>query len=171
MDSLAIRIYGDSVLRKRATEVPDVDGNLVNLAEAMIRTMHEAPGVGLAAPQVGISKRMFTYDVGDDSDAVGGEHQGVVINPVIEEARGEWTYEEGCLSVPGLSWQITRPKEIHMTGYDLDGNRVSIEADELLARVLLHEIDHLDGVLLVDRLDGDQRKNALKALREKFMQA
>ncbi|MHB8262503.1 MAG: peptide deformylase [Acidimicrobiales bacterium] len=171
MDSLAIRIYGDAVLRKRAAEVPDVDGNLVNLAEAMIHTMHEAPGVGLAAPQVGVSKRMFTYDVGDDSGVTGDKRQGVIINPVVEEARGEWSYEEGCLSVPGLSWQITRPMEIHLTGYDLDGNQVSIEADELFARVLLHELDHLDGVLLVDRLDGDQRKDALKALREKFMPA
>ncbi|MCL5948443.1 MAG: peptide deformylase [Actinobacteria bacterium] len=172
VDTLAIRIYGDVVLRKHAAEVTDVDGNLVHLAEAMIRVMHEAPGVGLAAPQVGVSKRIFTYDIGDDSagaSSMSDKHQGVIINPVIEDARGEWTYEEGCLSVPGLSWWITRPKEIHVTGYDLSGNHVSIEADELFARVLLHEIDHLDGVLLMDRLDQDQRKAAMKAVREKFM--
>ncbi len=159
MDALAIRTYGDPVLKKRASEVADVDGRLKELADAMLFTTREAPGVGLAAPQVGISRRMFVYDL----DGA----QGVVINPVVVEAHGEWTYTEGCLSVPGLSWDITRPKEVHLTGYDLDGNEVSIEADELLARLFQHEVDHLDGVLLLERLDDDQRREAIRILRER----
>ena len=85
---------------------------------------------------------------------------------MLAEARGEWTYDEGCLSVPGLSWPIVRPKEVHLTGFDLDGNEISVEADEFLARVFQHEVDHLDGVLLVERLDEDQRKEAKRILRD-----
>ena len=85
----------------------------------------------------------------------------------IRESRGEWTYEEGCLSVPGLAWEIVRPKEIHLVGFDLDGNEVSIEADEILARLFQHELDHLDGVLLLDRLEKEQRKAAMRMLRDR----
>ncbi|HEY2331403.1 MAG TPA: peptide deformylase, partial [Acidimicrobiales bacterium] len=100
------------------------------------------------------------YDMHDD------EGPKAIINPVITESSGEWVHDEGCLSVPGLSWEITRPKEVHLTGFDLDGNELSIEADELLARMFQHELDHLDGVLLIDRLDPDQRKDAKRAVRE-----
>ena len=156
----SIRIVGDPVLRQRASEVADIDAKIARLADDMIVTMHDAPGVGLAAPQVGVQKRIFTYDLYDDTGPK------VIINPVITETRGEWVYEEGCLSVPGLSWEIVRPKEVHLTGLDLDGNEVSIEADELLARCFLHELDHLDGVLLLERLDEEQRKAAKRAVRE-----
>src|SRR5204863_4864460 len=105
----------------------------------------------------------FVYDLHDESGPK------VLINPVISEARGEWTYEEGCLSVPGLAWEIVRPKEVHLTGYDLDGNEVSIEADELTARLFQHELDHLDGVLLLDLLDADQRKIAMRAMRDRLL--
>ncbi len=159
-----IRTYGDPVLRQRAREVEDIDGRLAQLAGDMTETMYAAPGVGLAAPQVGVQKRIFVYDVNDD------EGPRTVVNPVISEARGEWTYEEGCLSVPGLAWPIVRPKEVHLTGYDLQGNEISIEADEFLARVFLHEVDHLDGVLLVERLDEDQRREALRILRTRALQ-
>ena len=154
-----IRIFGDPVLKQRATEIADVDGTLVRLAEDMVQTMYEAPGVGLAAPQVGVGKRLFVYDLQD------GHGPGVVVNPVISETDGEWTYDEGCLSVPGLAWEIVRPKTIHLTGFDLDGNEISIEADELAARAFQHELDHLDGVLLIERLDGDTRKQALRTIR------
>jgi peptide deformylase len=160
MAPLSIRIIGDPVLRTAAAEVTEIDGALARLAKDMIETMHEAPGVGLAAPQVGVLKRMFVYDLHD------GGGPGVVINPVVREARGEWVYEEGCLSIPGMYWDCTRPKEIHLTGRDLDGNEISVDADELLARVYQHETDHLDGVLFIDRLDADTRKQALKAIRE-----
>jgi peptide deformylase len=157
----AIRLYGDPVLRQRAAEVEDVDGNLKQLADDMVLTMYEAPGVGLAAPQVGVQKRMFVYDAGDGPLAV--------VNPTLADGRGEWTYEEGCLSVPGLAWPIVRPKEIHLTGYDLDGNEISVEADEFLARVFQHEVDHLDGVLLVEHLDDEQRKEAKRILRARAL--
>ncbi|HUP75361.1 MAG TPA: peptide deformylase [Acidimicrobiales bacterium] len=153
-----IRIIGDPVLRQRAAEVTQVDGALARLCDDMLHTMYEAPGIGLAAPQVGVQKRLFVYDV--------GEGPGVLVNPVIVESRGTWMYEEGCLSVPGLSWEIERPNEIHIRGYDLDGNEVDIEADELLGRLFQHEFDHLDGILLVERLDDDLRRAALKTIRE-----
>jgi peptide deformylase len=156
-----IRVFGDPVLRKVAEEITSIDGKLVKLADEMLETMYAEPGLGLAAPQVGVQRRLFVYDI--------GEGPRTLVNPVISDARGEWTYDEGCLSVPGLWWEIVRPKEIHLTGYDLDGDEVSIEADELLARLFQHELDHLDGILLLDRLDGDTRKQAMKAVRERFI--
>jgi peptide deformylase len=161
MSGYAIRLFGDPVLKQRAAEVTNVDGALVRLVDDMVETMYEAPGVGLAAPQVGVQKRLFVYDLHDGLGA------RTLINPVISESRGEWEYEEGCLSVPGLYFPIVRPKEVHLTGYDLDGNEVSIEADEFEARVFQHELDHLDGRLLLELLDADQRKAAMKALRNR----
>ncbi len=154
-------MIGDPVLRRPATDVTDVDGALVRLTDDMFTTMYEAPGIGLAAPQVGVQKRFFVYDH--------GEGAGVILNPRIIESDGEWTFEEGCLSIPDLTWEITRPKQIHLVGVDLDGNEVSIEADEIEARLFQHEIDHLDGVLLVDHLDEDQAREARRALREMTM--
>src|SRR5882757_309990 len=160
MPPYSIRLFGDPVLKQKATEISNVDGALVRLADDMIVTMREAPGIGLAAPQVGVQRRLFVYELQDET----GPH--VIVNPVISEARGEWVYEEGCLSVPGLAWEIVRPKEVHLTGWDLDGKEVSLEADELLARMFQHELDHLDGVLLLDRLQDDQRKEAKRAVRQ-----
>ena len=158
MSTTEIRVIGDPVLRTRATEVTEVTGVLVRLTEDMLTTMYDAPGIGLAAPQVGVQKRIFVYDW--------GEGPGVVVNPRIEGSDGEWVYEEGCLSIPGLTWEILRPKEVHLVGVDLDGNEVSIEADELPARLFQHELDHLDGVLLLDHLDLDQRREARLTLSE-----
>jgi peptide deformylase len=158
MAPYSIRVVGDPVLRQRAAEVTTIDGRLAKLADDMIATMYDAPGVGLAAPQVGVEKRLFVYDVGD------GPH--TLVNPEIVESDGEFAYEEGCLSVPGLSWEIVRAKQVHLTGVDLHGNDLSIEADELLARCFQHELDHLDGILLLERLDADTRKQALKTIRE-----
>ncbi|HET9611005.1 MAG TPA: peptide deformylase [Acidimicrobiales bacterium] len=158
MAPYSIRVVGDPVLRQRAAEVTDIDGRLVKLADDMIVTMYEAPGVGLAAPQVGVEKRLFVYDVGEGAKTL--------VNPEIVESDGEWAFEEGCLSVPGLSWEIVRPKQVHLRGVDLDGSEVSIEADELLARCFQHELDHLDGILVLERLDPDTRKQALKTIRE-----
>ena len=152
-----IRVFGDPVLRQRAVEIKEIDAKIVRLSEEMIETMYAAPGVGLAAPQVGIERRIFVYDV--------GEGPRTVINPEIVESRGEWEYEEGCLSVPDLHWLIVRPKEVHLVGHDLQGNELSIEADELLGRVFQHELDHLDGILLLERLERDQRKQAMRVLR------
>ncbi len=159
MAPYAIRIVGDPVLRTRADDVTDIDGRLARLSDEMLTTMYEVPGLGLAAPQVGVKKRLFVYDI--------GEGPRVLVNPRITESDGEWVFDEGCLSIPELSWEIVRPKQVHLEGLDLDGNEVSIEADELLARLFQHELDHLDGVLLLDRLDGDQRREAMKTLRER----
>lgn len=156
----AIRIVGDPVLRQKAKEVTDIDGKLAAIVEGMTGALYDASGLAVAAPQVGVLKRVFVYDMHE------GEGPQVLINPLISESDGEWAYEEGCLSVPGLSWEIVRPKQVHLTGLDLDGNEVSFEADELLARMFQHELDHLDGVLLLDRLDEEQRKDARRAVRE-----
>ena len=161
MAAYSIRIYGDPVLKQRCADIGDVDGALVRLADGMVETMYEAPGLGLAAPQVGVQKRLFVYDLGE------GDGPKALVNPTITETRGEWEYEEGCLSLPGLYFPIVRPKEIHLTGWDLDGNEVSIEADEVEARLFQHELDHLDGRLLFEYLDDDQRKAALKTLRSR----
>ncbi len=161
MNTLPIRTYGDPVLNQATTPIEDIDGRIASLAETMIETMYKAPGVGLAANQIGVQKSLFVYDK--------GEGPVVVVNPVIVESDGEWTYEEGCLSVPGLSWEITRPNAIHLTGYDLDGNEISVETDEFEGRIFQHEMDHLNGVLLIERLDEDQRKKAKKTLRKMQM--
>lgn len=161
MASYEIRVFGDPVLKRRAEDVTDIDGALVDVCNDMLDAMYEAPGIGLAAPQVGISKRFFVYDFGDGA--------GVLINPTIAESDGEWTYEEGCLSVPGLSWDIVRPKEILIVGFDIDGNEVSIEADELESRLYQHELDHLEGKLLFDYLEDDQVKEAKRILRQRAM--
>lgn len=159
MSSYEIRLFGDPVLRQATAEVAEIDGRIARLANDMVETMYAAPGAGLAANQVGVDKRLFVYDDGS------GEGARTIVNPVITESRGEWDFEEGCLSVPGLHWTITRPKEVHLTGYDLDGNELSIEADEYLARIFQHELDHLNGVLLLERLDKETRRDAMKTLR------
>lgn len=145
------------MLKERAREVVEIDAAVAALAESMIETMYEAPGSGLAANQIGVQRRIFVYDIGEGSRTV--------INPRIVESEGEWSYEEGCLSIPGLSWDVVRPNAVHLVGLDLDGNDISIEATELEGRVFQHELDHLDGILLVERLDEDQRKEALRILR------
>ena len=156
-----IRTHGDPVLKVRCTEVEEIDQGLRTLVYDMFDTMYDAPGVGLAANQVGVQKRLFVFDVGD------GPH--VVINPVLSGHQGEWTHEEGCLSVPDLYWPIARPKQVHLTGVDLDGRELSMDGDELLARVFLHEVDHLDGTLLVERLDAERKKEALRTLRNRAL--
>ena len=154
-----IRLMGDPVLRQRAAEITEIDGRVARMVNDMLPAMYGAEGIGLAAPQVGIQRRLFVFDLYD------GDGPQTLINPTIIESDGEWTYTEGCLSVPGLTFDIVRPKEVHIVGRDLDGNEVSIEADELLARLFQHELDHLDGVLLVDHLEKAERKAALREWR------
>jgi peptide deformylase len=150
---------GDPVLRQKAKVVDEIDGTIARIVSDMFPAMYEVEGLGLAAPQVGIQKRLFVYDL--------GEGPQVLVNPEIVETEGEWTYMEGCLSVPGMSFEIVRPNAVHLVGRDLDGNEVSIETDELLGRLFQHELDHLDGVLLVDHLDAEQRKAALAEWRRR----
>ncbi len=153
VEPLPLRLFGDQVLRRVAGEVTNIDGDLVELAERMLVTMDEANGVGLAAPQVGRSVRMFVHALGEQAPAV-------LINPEIAASSGEWTYSEGCLSIPGLYFDLVRPGTVHVRATGIDGRDLEIEADELLGRVIQHELDHLDGVLFVDRLTGEAREQA-----------
>lgn len=152
-----IRTYGDPVLKSQAMSIEKIDDKLVRLTEEMFDIMYDAPGIGLAAPQIGIQRRLFVYDIDDDPR--------VIINPKIVESSGEWVYDEGCLSIPGLYVEMLRPRRIVVQGIDLDGNDVQFEADELLSRLFQHEIDHLDGVLMFDRMTPEQRKKAVTLYR------
>jgi peptide deformylase len=156
-----IRVLGDPVLKQVANDVTNIDGRLARTVDEMLASMYAAPGIGLAATQVGINRRFFVYDLGDETGPQ------TLINPVIKESHGEWVYEEGCLSIPGISLEIVRPKVVYVTGLDLNGNEVEIEADELLARLFQHEIDHLDGRLMLEQLDDEQRKLAMKEWRRR----
>ena len=161
MAAYDIRIIGDPVLREVADDVTDIDGALVRVAEGMVDAMYDADGLAVAAPQVGVRKRLVVYQLPDDPEPL------TIVNPRIQEVGDdEWLYSEGCLSIPGLYWDIARPKTVHVVGLDLDGNEVSIEADELAARMYQHEIDHLDGVLMTERLDDEQKVEAKRAVRE-----
>lgn len=156
-----IRTFGDPVLRATAAKVTDDPAILERLIADMIETMYEAPGVGLAAPQIGISKRIFVADAGEGPFAM--------INPEIVETAGSWTFEEGCLSVPGRYWPIKRPAYAKARGVDIDGNPIEYEGEELMGRVLQHEIDHLSGLLLLERLPRRTKREALRELREEAL--
>ncbi|MDQ1504262.1 MAG: peptide deformylase [Actinomycetota bacterium] len=157
MATFPIRVFGDLGLKQRCPDVTEFDGDLARLADGMIETMYAAPGVGLAANQVGVQKRIFVYDAGDGPF--------VVVNPTIAETSESWEYEEGCLSVPGLYFPIVRPRCVTLKGFDLDGKEFTREGQDLLGRIFLHETDHLDGFLLLDRLEPDLRKEAMRILR------
>jgi peptide deformylase len=163
MSLLPIRVFGDPVLRERSRPVERFDGALRRLAADMIQTMREAPGVGLAAPQVGRPLRLVVFDAGEDEDA------RALANPVLRDEWGEQIGEEGCLSVPGLYYPVSRYLRVQAEGYDLEGHEVSIEASELLSRILQHEVDHLDGVLFIDRLEAEHRSEAMAALRDQAL--
>ena len=158
-----IRTFGDPVLRTKAAEVDEIDDGIRRLVDDMIETMYDAPGVGLAAPQIGISKRVFVFDWADGS----GAH--VMINPVVAKVSGEYEFDEGCLSVPGRYWPIRRPAFVTVRGWNVDGAEVEYSGDELLGRVLQHEFDHLEGMLLIERLDRRPRKEALRELRDEAL--
>lgn len=152
--SYQIRTFGDPVLATEAGEVTEINGKIVRIVGEMFETLYSSDsGIGLAAPQVGIQRQIFVWDMEDDPR--------VIINPKIVESDGEWVYDEGCLSIPGLFVEMTRPKTVLMTGVDLDGNEIAVEADELEARLFQHELDHLNGVLMFDRMQPEQRKRAL----------
>ena len=157
-----IRTYPDPVLRLAAAPVGKGDDDLRRLVDDMIETMYAAPGVGLAAPQIGVSLRVIVFDAGE-----GPQH---VLNPVLEATNGEYLYEEGCLSVPDRYWPVDRPAYARVRGADLDGREVVYAGEGLLGRVLQHEVDHLDGMLLLQRLARRERKEALRQLRLDAMQ-
>lgn len=156
-----IRTFGDPVLRAAAAPIDEITSSLERLVDDMLETMYEAPGVGLAAPQIGVSKAIFVADIGDGPF--------VMINPEIVALDGEWTWDEGCLSVPERFWPITRPGYAKARGLALDGQEVEYEGDELMGRVLQHEIDHLKGILLLEHLPRRVKKQALRELRQEAL--
>ena len=153
-----IRLFGDPVLRTPAAPVVDFDKELRTLIADLTETMIDAPGAGLAAPQIGVGLRAFTWHV--DGQV------GHLINPVLDLSEEIQDGPEGCLSLPGLSIDCKRALTVVARGFDMHGEPVVIEGSELLARAIQHETDHLDGVLFIDRLDREARKAAMKAIRE-----
>ena len=153
-----IRLFGDPVLRQRADEVVDFDKELRRLVEDLTDTMLGAPGAGLAAPQIGVGLRVFTWNIEGEV--------GHLVNPVLELSEDTQDGPEGCLSIPGLAIDCRRALSVVAKGFDQHGEPVTIEGSELLARAIQHETDHLDGVLFVDRLDIERRKEAMRYIRE-----
>ena len=158
-----LRIYGDPVLGSRAEEISRFDAGLRALASDMLETMDKAGGVGLAANQVGILKRIFVYDCSHTQSGL----RGAVVNPVwTPVGEQQQTGPEGCLSIPGISAETARFNQVFVAGQDIEGRPVSIVASGLMARCIQHETDHLDGVLFLQRLEAPVRKEAMRAIRE-----
>jgi len=167
MAILPIRIYPDPVLRVRCSEVESFDTELKELAGNMVETMHAAPGIGLAASQVGIELRLAVVDVtAGESDA----EIHVLVNPEMVDSAGRETEEEGCLSIPGITEKVNRPASIQIRAKDLEGNAFEMAADGLFARAICHEIDHLNGVLFVDRLVGLRKEMVKRRLKRLGLQ-
>jgi len=156
---MPIRILGDPVLREIARPVERFDRSLRRLVEDMLETMYEAPGVGLAAPQVGVSLRFFVYDDGETGPRF-------LANPELSDLEGEELKEEGCLSIPGPFFPTKRALKVRARGVDLDGRPVEIAGEGLLARILQHETDHVDGRLYIDHLSQEDRREVMRMLRE-----
>ena len=152
-----IRLFGDPVLRTPAEPVRDFDAELRRLVKDLTETMEDAPGVGLAAPQIGVGLRVFTYHIDDEL--------GHLINPSLVLSEDQETDDEGCLSFPGLQYPTPRAHAVVAGGFDMYGEPVTLEGTGQLARCVQHETDHLDGVLFIDRLDPAQRKLAMKEIR------
>jgi peptide deformylase len=153
-----IRTYGDPVLKTKAAAVTDINGKVARLVDDMFDTLYESDsGIALAAPQIGVQKQIFVWDVEDE--------QMAIINPQIVESSGEWVYDEGCLSIPGLYVEMLRPNHVLVRGFTIDGDEIEIEASELMGRLFQHEIDHLHGVLMFDRMTPEQRKEAMTEYR------
>jgi len=159
MAILPIRTLGDPVLREKARSVERFDRSLRRLVDDMFETMYEAPGVGLAAPQVGISLRFFVYDDGEGN-------KGFVADPELSDLEEEDVRDEGCLSIPGPFYLATRALRATVTGRDPDGNPVELKGEGLLARIFQHETDHTNGVLYIDRLPDEGRREVMRMLRE-----
>ena len=154
----SIRLFGDPVLRTPAEPVTTFDKELRGLVKDLEETMMDAPGAGLAAPQIGVSLRVFTYYVDGTL--------GHLVNPDLDLSEELQEGEEGCLSFPGIYYDTPRSLHVVAKGFDMHGEPVTIEGSQLLARAVQHETDHLDGILFIDRMDREQRKLALKAIRE-----
>lgn len=154
MARLPLVIYPDDILIRKSADVTEIDQELVDFVESMRETMYASNGIGLAAPQVARNIRVITIDVEPDK---GGKSFMHLINPVILESYGKTTYDEGCLSFPGLVAEVRRKKQLHVQAYDVHGKLIDFEADGLLAICVQHELDHLNGVTFVDRLSPVQK--------------
>jgi peptide deformylase len=163
MAVLEIITVGHPTLSRKADAIGRIDTELVDLAESMVETMHRAPGIGLAAPQVNESRRLITVDL---SVGESREELIVLVNPEVVSQEGHSVSEEGCLSVPDVREKVGRPFKVTVKGLGLEGEEVEIEAEDLLARVLCHEIDHLEGKLFIDRLSSLKRALIRKKLRK-----
>jgi peptide deformylase len=159
MSVLPIRTLGDQVLKERCRALERIDEWLARTVDDMFETMYTAPGVGLAANQVGIALRFFVYDDGD-----GGK--GFVGNPQLSDLKRQETIDEGCLSIPGPFYPTERALEVRVRGQDLDGRPIDVQAEGLLARIFQHETDHLNGMLYIDRLEDEGRRDVMRQLRE-----
>jgi peptide deformylase len=164
MTIMRIRTLGDPVLKTPSADVDAFDASLRSLVEDMFETMYDAPGVGLAASQVGLSLRLFVFDDGQGT-------KGAVANPTIVEMNGEQSEDEGCLSIPGIYHPTPRATNVHIEGVDLDGRPMVMEGGDLLARIFQHETDHLNGLLFIDRLDEAGRRQVLAELRDRELGA
>lgn len=151
-----IKRYPEKVLKEKATPVTDIDGDVQRLIDDMIETMYAAPGIGLAAPQVGVSKRIIVIDVSVKETEK--TPLLVLINPEIIRTEGEIESEEGCLSIPGYITTVKRAERVLVSGLNRDGKEILIEGEGLLSRALQHEIDHLNGILLIDRISSIKRE-------------
>jgi peptide deformylase len=159
MAILRIRKLGDPVLREKARPVERFDASLRRLVDDMFESMYAAPGVGLAAPQVGVSLRFFVYDDGEGN-------KGFVANPQLSDLEDEETRDEGCLSIPGPFYPTVRSLRAKIRGLDPDGQAIEMHGEGLLARIFQHETDHTDGVLYIDRLPPEGRREVMRMLRE-----
>ncbi len=166
MSLLPIHIYPDNCLRKKAQAVESFDGDLALLTQNMAQTMYDAPGIGLAAPQVNIDKRVVVIDVSEEKNDL-----KVLINPEITHQEGSQEYEEGCLSIPGVFGMVERAAEIEVKAQDVQGNILEFQADGLLAICVQHEIDHLNGVLFIDHLSKLRRDRIKKKLKKEARQS
>jgi peptide deformylase len=159
---MQIVTLGNGVLRANAEEIKNIDGRTAKTAAEMLKIMEEAKGIGLAAPQVGISERLFVCRAGDDVPRV-------FINPeIIELAEENSKFEEGCLSLPGIYADVTRPAAVRIRAWNEKGKSFTIDAEGLLARVIQHELDHLNGIMFIDHLSELKRKRIIKVWEEKF---
>ena len=158
MSRYELVLYGDPALRRKTEPVEEIDDDLRHLVDEMFRVMFEEQGIGLAAPQVGVSKRVFVIDIpSEDEDADEEGLRLVAINPEIVSKSGSDTDEEGCLSIPGVREKVTRPGSVVMHYIDLDGDECEVEASGLFARALQHELDHLEGILFIDKISSIRR--------------
>ncbi|MCF6298521.1 MAG: peptide deformylase [Thiomicrorhabdus sp.] len=165
MEKLDIVLYPEAGLREVCTPIAEMNDSLDKLIDDMLYTMYDAPGIGLAAPQVAVQQRLIVMDVSEK-----GDQPIVLINPEVVKSAGKLSWEEGCLSMPGIYATIKRPSDILVRGMDRDGKQIEFEADALLAVCIQHEIDHLDGKMFIDHLSGLKRMRAMQQFRKLMQQ-